>query len=92
MSKKPPSTKEELAFLGRGIVRTFVRDVIVVTCGAIIGAALALMVLSVMGYPATAGLKLGALGGAFLGLVFRSVFSPLFDYDGRPPKDDDKSQ
>ena len=85
-SDEEPELKEEITTLGRGIARTFKRDVIATIAGALIGMLIGLVLSVTVGVLTFWGwIKFGALLGAFLGLASRSLFKPLFDYD-RPPK------
>ena len=89
MSDKDKTTAQDLAFLGRGVGRTFVRDILAIAAGVGIGAVLGLVAALVTGFTLLSGVKLGALAGAFIGLALRSFMRPLFDYDqpgqgGRP--------
>lgn len=76
--KKP---KDEWAFLGRGIARTFKRDLAATTFGVILGAVLGFLGSFVLGFSVGFGIKFGALLGAFIGLASRSFTSRLFDYE-----------
>ena len=79
----------EWAFLGRGISRTFVRDIKAIAFGVITGAILGFLGAYFLGLSAQFGLKFGALAGAFVGLSARSHLSKLFDYD-KPAPDRDR--
>lgn len=76
-NKKDPSDFG-LAFLGRGILRTAKRDILAIGIGIAVGAGSA----AIVGFSA----KFGMLSGAFLGLFFRTLLSPLFEYDDPPSK------
>ncbi|MEZ5731719.1 MAG: hypothetical protein R3D97_05265 [Paracoccaceae bacterium] len=77
-SKRP---SDEWAFLGRGVLRTLVLDVMATVLGACIGAALGLFAAYVLGLSFLFGAKFGALLGAFAALSARSHIHRLFDYD-----------
>ena len=85
MKDDKPGASEEFAMLGRGVLRTFIRDVLAVALGAGIGALLGLICVYVFGLSFGA-VKIGALIGAFGALVARSHLSRLFEYDRRPPE------
>ncbi len=72
MTDKKPSARDELAKLGRGVLRTFLRDDLATGIGAAIGAGICL-VLDVT-------VCLGVLGGAFLGLSSRGSVTEIFHY------------
>lgn len=82
MKKKDKSVHEELAFLGRGIRRTVLRDAGAVVIGIVLGAGAAFL----LGY----SLKLGVVVGALVGLLAGSFRNPLFDYDSRRDGHDEK--
>lgn len=73
--------KNEWAFLGRGILRTFARDIKATAIGVLIGAILGLLASYILGLSAQFGIKFGALTGAAAALLARSHFSRLFDYE-----------
>lgn len=75
----------EWAFLGRGILRTFVGDVKTTAIGVCVGALLGVLAAYFLGVSVQSGAKIGALAGAFLGLASRSLTSRLFDYDQPDP-------
>ena len=83
--KKPTN---EWAFLGRGISRTFLRDVKAIAFGVCIGVVLGVVGAYLLGLSAQFGLKFGALVGAFIALSARSHLSRLFDYE-HPTHDKD---
>ena len=70
--------------LGRGVRRTFIRDVVAVALGAGIGALLGLICVYIVGLGFGA-VKLGALLGVVIALSARSSFGKLFEYDQEPP-------
>jgi len=90
MSDNGPDPKDEWATLGRGIKRTFLRDLIVTAIGAVAGAALGVILALLSGLSLRFGLLGGALIGMILALSLRSLTSPLFDYDSPPPEQDKK--
>ncbi|MEL7177409.1 MAG: hypothetical protein AAGK28_12895 [Pseudomonadota bacterium] len=83
--KKPTN---EPVFLGRGITRTFLRDVKAVATGVCIGVFLGILGAYLLGLTAQFGLKFGALFGAFIALSARSHLSRLFEYDQKPTDKD----
>ncbi len=72
MSKQPPSTKEELGALGRGLGASLVYDVVSV----VIWIAICVPIAMLFGLSA----KFGLILGAFIGIASRSFTRPLFDY------------
>lgn len=86
MSNGDKDPVNEWAFLGRGILRTFKRDVIAIALGVVIGAVIGVVVAYILGRSSQFGIKFGALVGAFIGLAARSWTSRLFDFD-HPPRD-----
>ena len=88
MTRKHDDPMKDLAFLGRGIRRTILRDATAVALGAAAGALLGLIGAWVLGLSTGFGVRFGLLAGAFLGLAGRSLLRPLFDYDARPPADE----
>ena len=76
MRKKKEGSEFDVAYLGRGILRTLKRDIFVIGIGVAVGAGLA----AILGFT----IKLGVLSGAFIGLLFRIFFSYLFEYDDPP--------
>ena len=83
--------KNEWVFLGRGISRTFFRDVKVTVLGVSIGAVLGLLAAFLLGLSAQFGVKIGALVGAFVALSARSHWYRLFEYDKIAPGKDPES-
>ena len=83
--KKPTS---EWVFLGRGISRTFLRDLKAIGSGVCIGVILGVLGAFLLGLSTQFGLQFGALVGAFIALSARSHLSKLFDYE-HPPNDKD---
>lgn len=81
--KKPTN---EWAFLGRGISRTFLRDLKAIGFGVVIGVVLGVLGAFLLGLSAQFGIQFGALVGAFIALSARSHLSKLFDYE-HPPND-----
>ena len=88
MSNDDKEPANEWAFLGRGILRTFARDIIAIALGVGIGATLGFFGAYFLGFSPQFGIKFGALVGAFVGLSARSHLSRLLDYY-HPPRDRD---
>ncbi len=86
--KKPANI---LAFVGRGVVRTFLRDVKATVFGVCIGAILGFLGAYLLGFSAQSGTKFGALVGACVALLARSHFHRLFEYDQPAPDRDPDS-
>ncbi|WP_022704855.1 hypothetical protein [Pseudorhodobacter ferrugineus] len=86
MSNDDKDPVNEWAFLGRGVLRTFVRDIIVIAGSVFISAVIGFSMAYILGFSSQFGIKFGALVGAFIGLSARSHMSRLFDYD-HPPRD-----
>jgi hypothetical protein len=76
MSNDDKDPVNEWAFLGRGVLRTFVRDIVAIAVGVGIGVILGLVGAYILGFSPQFGIKFGAL----IGLSARSLLSRLFDY------------
>lgn len=81
MKHEKPDLKEEVAMLGRGILRTFKRDVVAAGIGALAGSILGLILSVFLGGNFEAYAKIGALLGVLIALLSRNTFSTLFEYD-----------
>lgn len=86
MNNDNETPRNEWAFLGKGILRTFASDAKATVIGAVIGAVLGFLAAYILGFSIRTGIGFGALVGAFLGLAVRPLTSTLFDYD--PPSSD----
>lgn len=91
MSDDKNKAANEWAFLGRGILRTVLRDIKAIALGVCIGAFLGFLGAYLLGVSAQSGTKIGALLGAFVALSARSHLSRLFDYDQQAPDRDRES-
>jgi uncharacterized transporter YbjL len=80
MSNDDKDPVNEWAFLGRGVLRTFVRDIVAIAVGVGIGVILGLVGAYILGFSPQFGIKFGALVGALIGLSARSLLSRIFDY------------
>lgn len=85
MSDEKPTAKDEFKMLGRGILRTFLRDMAAMAVGGIVGAIVGVIGAFMLALPPRLGFYIGGLAGIAIGLMARSTFSALFDYD-RPPR------
>jgi hypothetical protein len=83
---RPGDLKDEMKMLGRGIFRTFVRDVLVIGGCAALGALVGYIAGSILfpGFGRTYAL-IGVIIGMTVGLLLRTYIARLFDFERPPP-------